>query len=179
MLLLGLVDQGDGARVVVDRLGKALVAAHDAAERIERADVARVLARELVQQLLRLVDALELIEVERLADVDARLQRRALGDAIVGGDGGLVALGRLVGVGERGQRERGIRRQIERELQVDRADADAAFAGQRLAQTVERLRQALGGGGDQQLGALAGLDLAPAARARSDARRSWSARSAP
>ena len=110
MLLLRLVDEGDGARVVVDRLRKALVAAHDVAERIERADArCGLLARDLVQQLLRFVDALELVEVQRLADVDARLQRRALGDAIVGGDGGFVALGRLVGVGKRGQRERGTR----------------------------------------------------------------------
>ena len=121
MLGLRLVDEGDGAGVVVDRLGEALVAAHDAAQRVERTDVLGIFPRDLVQQLLRLIHALELIEVQRLADLDARLQGRPLGDAIVGGDGGLVALGRLVGVGERGQREREIGVEIERELQVDRA----------------------------------------------------------
>ena len=44
-------------------------------------------------------------------------------------------------------------------MQVDGADADAAFAGERLAQTIECLRHALGGGVDEQVRALAGLDL--------------------
>ena len=49
--------------------------------------------------------------------------------------------------------------QIERELQVDRTGADAAFAGERLAETVERLRKPCGGRGDEQVRALAGFDL--------------------
>ena len=87
-----------------------------------------ILARHLVQQLLGLLDALELVEVQRLADVDARLQRRILRDAVVGGDGAVVALGGLVGVGERGQGEGEVGPQVEGELQVDGADADAALA---------------------------------------------------
>jgi hypothetical protein len=83
----------------------------------------------------------------------------ALGNTVVGGNGSLVALGRLVGIGKGRQGKRRARFQIEGELKVDRTRADAAFASQRLAQVVESLRQPGGRARDKQLRALAGFDL--------------------
>ena len=66
---------------------------------------------------------------------------------------------RFVEIGEREQRQRVRRREIERELQIDEAEILAAAPAERGAETVEHL----GGAGlrefDQMRQPLAGLDL--------------------
>ena len=57
-------------------------------------------SRDLFQQLLRFVDTLELCKIECLADINAELQRVALRDPVIRCDRGLVALHRLVVVGQ-------------------------------------------------------------------------------
>src|SRR5262245_6718417 len=139
MLLFGLIDQRNGTAVVLDRLGVALVAPHDPAQRIERPNVSWISASRFFQQLLGLLDALELVEVERLADFDADLQRRIVGYAVIGVDGRLITLGGLVGVGQGGERERKLRPQVKCELKIDRTDADAHLPRKGLAQPITRL----------------------------------------
>ena len=156
--LLGPGDQRDGARVVVGRFLVALARAHDVAECVERLDVGRIVLGDLLQQFLGFVGPLERVEVERLADLDRGLQRAALGDAVVGGDGIAELLGRLVAAGERGQGERLLRRDEQRHLQIDDAEADAAFTGQGFAQAIEHLGQTLCRIGDQQAQPLSGIE---------------------
>src|SRR4029077_15195359 len=99
VLLLGLIDQRNGTAIVIAGFGVALVAAHDAAQGVERTNVGRISAGRFLHPLLGLLHALELIEVERLADFNANLKRGIVCDAVIGVDGRLIAFGGLVGVG--------------------------------------------------------------------------------
>src|SRR4029078_1441585 len=101
------------------RLAIALAGAQDVAQRVERLQVRRAFRRQTVEDLLLLVDLFQRIEIERLPDVDSRLQRRAGRNAVISVDRILVALRRLVGAGERGEREGVIGLGVERELQIE------------------------------------------------------------
>ena len=143
MLLLGLADQRDGPRVVVDGFRIPLVAAHDGAERIERANVVGILAcrpRRAASCASSMRSSWLRFRALRISMLD--LERRILGYAVVGGDGRCHSAWwsrrRWRAWPERTGKSG---RQVEGELQIDGADADAALPGQRLAQPVERLGQ--------------------------------------
>ncbi len=93
--------------------------------------------REPFQDRLRLIRAFERIEIEGFANIDGTLQRRSLRNLVVGRDRILIALRRFLGIGQRRESEGMVGLDVERKLQIDYAEADAAFTGQRLAQAIK------------------------------------------
>ena len=93
----------------------------------------------LLQALLGLVGAVERVEIDRQLDLGVAPQRRTRRHALVDLDRELRLLHLLVEIGERQQRERLVRREIERELQIDEAEVLAAAAAERGAEAVEHL----------------------------------------
>ena len=116
----------------------------------------------VLQDLDRLVAAVGRIEIGRELDLRVALQRRTRRHALIDLDRHLRLLHRLVEIGERQQRQRMVRLQIERELQIDQREVLAAAAGQRRADAVERLGRASLRRIDQRRQLLAGLGLAQA-----------------
>ena len=115
---------------------------------------------ELLQARLGLVGAIERVEIERHLDLRIALQRRGQRHPLVGLDREFGLLHRLVEVGERQQRQRMRRREIERELQIDEAEILAAAAAERGAEPVEHFGGARLRGVDQERQLLAGLEVA-------------------
>ena len=93
----------------------------------------------LSRQRLGLVGALERVEIDRQLDLGVAAQRRIRRHALIDLDRELRLLHLLVEVGEREQRQRMVRREIERELQIDEAEVLAAAAAERRAEAVEHL----------------------------------------
>ena len=73
----------------------------------------------------------------RHLDRGVAVQRRCGRDALVDFDRELRLLQRFVKIGEREQRERVVRREVQRELQVDEAEILAAAAAERGAEPVQ------------------------------------------
>ena len=99
----------------------------------------RVARDQLFEQRLRLVGALERVEIDRELDLGVALERRGRRDALVDLDRELRLLHRLVEIGERQQRQRVVRREIERELQIDEPEVLAAAPAERRTEAVEHL----------------------------------------
>ena len=97
-----------------------------------------MLGNEVFEPLFRFVGALELIEIGGHLDVGIAAQRRRR-NAVVDLDREVRLLQRFVEVGERKQRHRVCRLEIERKLQVDKRQILAAAASDRGAETIERL----------------------------------------
>ena len=70
-----------------------------------------------------------------------------------------ITLRLLLGAGQRRQSEGMVGLRVQRELQIDRAKADAAFAGQRFAQPIENFGQTFRGAVDEKRDLFLGVDL--------------------
>ena len=80
-------------------------------------------------------------------------------DIVEGRELEIVALGAVIGLGERDLGERKIGLKVERELQEDDAHVESALAGEGVADAVEHLGESVGRIGDEQRRGLAGLDV--------------------
>ena len=85
----------------------------------------------------------------------------------------VVALGAVIGLGERHLGEREIGLKVERELQEDDAHVEAALAGESVADAVEHLGQPVVRRGDEQRRGLAGLDVGEQRRRQRMAPPTW------
>ncbi len=113
----------------------------------------------MLEPLLGLVGAIERIEIGGDLDVRVAPQRRRRRNAVVYLDRQLGLLERLVEVGERQQRHRVRRLEIERKLQIDQRQIFAAAASDRGAEAVQRFGGAGLRGIDQRRQFLAGRDF--------------------
>ncbi len=137
--LLGLVDRVDALAVDIRAFGELLAPAQDVAERHDCLDIARIGSDQLLEIGLRLVGLVQAVEVERHLDLGIARERRVQRHALIDLVGELRLLHRLVEVAKREQRERMLRHQIERELQIDQPEILAAAAAERGAEPIEHL----------------------------------------
>ena len=134
--------------------------AHDVAERHGRFEVGRALGDQLLQDGLGLVAAFERIEAERALDLGVAMHRRRCRHPLVGPDRDFGFLHVLEQIGERDQRHRVARRQIDCELQIDEAKLLGAPPREDRAQVIKRFRGARLRRIDHQRQPLAGIDVA-------------------
>ena len=85
------------------------------------ASMSRMLGDQRSQMLLGLVGAIEAVEIGRHLDRGVAMQRRRRGHSLIDLDRELGLFQPLVKIGEREQRQRMIRREVKRELQIDEA----------------------------------------------------------
>ena len=121
---------------------KLLVPALHVAERHDGFLVVREFLDQRGEMLLRLVGAVERVEIGGHLDRGVAVERRRRRDALVGLDGELGLLQRLVEIGERQERQRMIGREGKRELEIDETEILAAAPSKRRAKPVQRLRGA-------------------------------------
>ena len=96
-----------------------------------------------LEDLLALVGAVERVEIGGELDVGIALERRIRRHALIDLERERRLLHLLVEIGERHQRERMARREIDRELQIGEREVLAALAAERGAEA----EQHLGGAG--------------------------------
>ena len=104
--------------------------------------IVRPLGHQPLEDLLALVGAVHRVEIGGELDVGIALERRVRGHALIDLERERRLLHLLVEVGERHQRERMARREIDRELQIGEREILAALAAERGAEPEQDLRGA-------------------------------------
>ena len=104
--------------------------------------------------LLGFVRPVEGVEIDRKLNEGVAVERRVRRHPLIRLERELRLLHRLVKIGQREQRHRMGRREIERELQIDEADILAPAPSERGAETIQHLGRARLRGIDQTGGSL-------------------------
>src|SRR5262249_37662591 len=137
----------------------ALVRAQNVSECVVGTNVLGRLGDQIFEQSLGVIDPVERVQRKRLLDLHVKPKRRVLLDLVEGLHLKVVFLGAFISLGERRVREREGRVNVEGELQEDDAHVEAALTGERVADAVKRLGEAVSGSLDEKWRRLAAFDI--------------------